>query len=280
MLGEILRNKSVSNADYPFQTLEGKEKWVLHDSRLIENAETGEKVIQSIFQDITSRKKSTRIQNSVYSISEATLNADNVDELFLAIHLIIRQLMPAENFYIALYDASTDLISFPYFKDKYDLPPQPRHPGKGVTEYVLRTKKPLLATPQIIRDMRRAEDVVDIGTVSIDWLGVPLTLKGETIGVLAVQSYSEDYRYRDEDEEILEFVSTQVAMAIQRKRSEEALQESEELFKSFMDFLPAAASVRDEQNRVVYLNRYLADFFGIQDWSNKTFAELVPTRKY
>jgi PAS domain S-box-containing protein len=276
LLGEILRNKHVSNADYPFQTLEGKEKWVLHDSRLIENAETGEKVIQSIFQDITSRKKSTRIQNSVYSISEATLNADNVDELFLAVHLIIRQLMPAENFYIALYDAATDLISFPYFKDKYDLPPQPRHPGKGVTEYVLRTKKPLLATPQIIHNMRCADDIEDIGTESIDWLGVPLILKGETIGVLAVQSYSEDYRYRDEDKEILEFVSTQIAMAIERKRSEEALQESEELFKLFMDFLPAAASVRDEQNRVVYLNRYLADFFSIKDWSDKTFSDLIP----
>jgi PAS domain S-box-containing protein len=276
IVSEITRNKHVSNSDYPFQTLNGKEKWVMHDSRLIENGETGENIIQTIFQDITSRKKSTRIQNSVYSISEATLNADNLYELFQAIHLIIRQLMPAENFYIALYDAASGLIAFPYFIDKYDPPPQPRKLGKGVTEYVLRTRKPLLATPQIIREMQQKEDVEDIGTISIDWLGVPLILKGETIGVLAVQSYSEDYRYRNEDKEILEFVSTQVAMAIERKRSEEALQESEELFKSFMDFLPAAASVRDEQNRVVYLNRYLTDFFNIQDWSHKTLAELIP----
>jgi len=276
MLAEIIRNKYLSNFDYPFQTLEGKEKWISQDSRLIENNETGDKIIQCIFKDITSQKKSSRIQNSVYSISEATLNADNLSELFLAIHLIIRQLMPAENFYIALYDPATDLISFPYFIDKFDPPPQPRKPGKGVTEYILRTKKPLLATPQIIAEMQRQENIEDIGTVSIDWLGVPLILKGETIGVLAVQSYTEDYRYRNEDKEILEFVSTQVAMAIERKRSEEALQESEELFKSFMDFLPAAASVRDEQNRAVYLNRYLTDFFSIQDWSNKTFADLVP----
>jgi PAS domain S-box-containing protein len=276
LLGEILRNKHITNADYPFQTLEGKEKWVSHDSRLIESGETGEKIIQCIFQDITARKKSTRIQNSVYSVSEATLNADNLYELFQAIHLIIRQLMPAENFYIALYDAATDLISFPYFIDEYDPPPQARKPGKGVTEYVLRTKKPLLATPQIIREIQQNEDVEDIGTVSIDWLGVPLILKGETIGVLAVQSYTEDYRYRNEDKEILEFVSTQIAMAVERKRSEEALLESEELFKSFMDFLPAAASVKDEQNRLIYLNRYLIDFFNLQDWSNKTLADLVP----
>ena len=100
---EILRNRRVSNSDYPFLTLEGKEKWILHDSSLIEIAETGEKIIQSIFQDITARKKSVRIQNSIYSISEATLNADNLVELFTAIHMIVRQLMPAVNFYIAIF---------------------------------------------------------------------------------------------------------------------------------------------------------------------------------
>ncbi len=273
---EILKNKRISNSDYPFQTLGGKEKWVLHDSYVIENAETGEKIIQSIFQDITSRKKSERIQNSIYSISEATLNADNLVELFSEIHKIVRQLMPAENFYIALYDPATELVSFPYFVDKYDLPPQPRKTGKGITEYVLRSRKPLLATPQIILEMLQKGDLEDIGAELIDWLGVPLILKGETIGVLAVQSYSVDYRYRNENKQILEFVSTQVAMAIERKRSEEALQESEELFKSFMDFLPAAASVIDELGRVVYLNRYLANFFSIHDWSNKTFADLIP----
>ena len=273
---EILRNRRVSNSDYPFLTLEGKEKWILHDSSLIDIAETGEKIIQSIFQDITSRKKSVRIQNSIYSISEATLNADNLVELFTAIHMIVRQLMPAVNFYIALYDAATDLVSFPYFIDKYDSAPQPRKPGKGVTEYVLRNKKPLLATPQIIKEMLEKGEIEDIGAESIDWLGVPLILKGEIIGVLAVQSYSEDYRYRNEDKEILEFVSIQIAMAIERKRSEEALLESEELFKAFMDFLPASASVKDETDRVVYLNRFVTDFFSIHDWSNKTFAELIP----
>ena len=273
---EILKNKRISGSDYPFQTLDGKEKWVLHDSCIVEDANSKEKIIQSIFQDITSQKKSVRIQNSIYSISEATLNADNLGELIKAIHMIVRQLMPAENFYIALYDPATDTLSFPYFIDKYDPPPQPRKPGRGVTEYVLRNKKPLLATPQIIRTMLQNDEIEDLGAESIDWLGVPLILKGETIGVLAVQSYSEDYRYREEDKEILEFVSIQIAMAIERKRSEEALLESEELFKSFMDFLPAAASVKDESDRVVYLNRFLTEFFRIHDWSNRTYAELIP----
>jgi signal transduction histidine kinase/DNA-binding response OmpR family regulator len=44
--------------------------------------------------------------------------------------------------------------------------------------------------------------------------------------VLTVQSYSESARYSEEDKSILMFVSTQVAMAIERKQAEEALRQA------------------------------------------------------
>jgi PAS domain S-box-containing protein len=60
-----------------------------------------------------------------------------------------------------------------------------------------------------------------------DWLGVPLKTGDRTIGVLTAQSYDEGVRYTERDRDILQFVSTQVAMAIERKRGEEALRASE-----------------------------------------------------
>ena len=65
-----------------------------------------------------------------------------------------------------------------------------------------------------------------IGAPSIDWLGVPLKIDGQTIGVLVVQSYTEGVRYREEDKNILRFVSDQVAMVIHRKQAEAALHAS------------------------------------------------------
>ena len=65
----------------------------------------------------------------------------------------------------------------------------------------------------------------------MDWLGVPLKSKARTIGALVVQSYSGDLRYTDKDKALLEFVSGQVAAAIERKQAEEAILASEARFR-------------------------------------------------
>ena len=65
-----------------------------------------------------------------------------------------------------------------------------------------------------------------IGAPSIDWLGVPLKVKDKTIGVMVVQTYTEGVRYSGKDRDMLMFVSTQAAMAIERKRAETTLKAS------------------------------------------------------
>ena len=70
-----------------------------------------------------------------------------------------------------------------------------------------------------------------VGVNSVDWLGVPLRTQTATIGVLVVQTYTEGVRLTDEHKRVLTFVSDQVAMAIERKRSEEALRQSEHEYR-------------------------------------------------
>ncbi|GAG89008.1 unnamed protein product, partial [marine sediment metagenome] len=55
------------------------------------------------------------------------------------------------------------------------------------------------------------------------WLGVPLKVKNNVIGAMAVQSYSDSNLYNKKDIKLMEFVSEQVATAIERKRMEEEL---------------------------------------------------------
>jgi len=178
-------------------------------------------------RDVSEQRRSERIQRATYAISEAALTAPTLQELFAAIHRIVGELMPARNLYFALYDARTDLITFPYFVDEFDEPPAPAHPGKGLTEYVLRTGQPLLATPEVSRELERRGEVEVIGAPSVDWLGAPLVAGGRPMGVLVVQTYTEGLRYGEVELRILRFVSTQVAMAIERKRVEDAVRESE-----------------------------------------------------
>lgn len=56
-----------------------------------------------------------------------------------------------------------------------------------------------------------------------NWLGVPLTLKNSVLGALVIESPSPDTRYLEADQELLQFVATQVATVVERKRAEERL---------------------------------------------------------
>lgn len=178
------------------------------------------------FIDVSERRRLEQIRAATYRISEAVHKVPTLHELYAEIHAIVGELMPAANFYIALCDNASDAITFPYSVDEFDPSRAPRKQRKGLTEYVLRTGAPLLVTSAVMRDLVERGEVVLSGTPSIDWLGVPLQTGGKTIGALVVQSYTEGVRYTDAEREILQFVSAQVAMAIERKRSDEALRET------------------------------------------------------
>ena len=185
------------------------------------------------FRDVTARRRAECIQEAVYRISHTTHTADNLQELLRAIHEIVGELMPAKNFYVSLYDPERDLLEFPYFVDEYDLTSdvKPRKLRKGLTEYVLRTGRPLLATPEVYDELVAAGEAELIGAPSIDWLGVPLKVKDRTIGVVVTQTYSQGVRYGQSELDILTFVSSQMAMAVERKRVEDAWREQNELLQ-------------------------------------------------
>jgi PAS domain S-box-containing protein len=182
--------------------------------------------IIALASDITERKKAEKVKNATYRISELTLTTVSLDELYSSIHQIIGDLMPANNIYIALYDQELNSLSFPYFVDEIDTPPPTRKLKKGLTEYVLRTGRPILTNPSIINQLVSKREIEIMGTLTYDWLGVPLKTKDRIIGVLVVQSYKQDFRYTESDKDMLIFVSEQIAMAIERRISEEELRKA------------------------------------------------------
>jgi PAS domain S-box-containing protein len=187
-----------------------------------------------VTQDITEKRRSERLQTALYQIAEVSTSSHDLPALYPKIHAIVADLLDAKNFYIALYDEAADWITFPYFVDEFDPQPAPRSPKRGLTEYVLRTGEPLLATGERLAELAARGEVERAGSPADDWLGVPLIQRNKPFGVLAIQHYSSRTHFGEREKEVLTFVSHQVASAIERKQSEEAILRSEARYRSLV----------------------------------------------
>lgn len=154
----------------------------------------------AVARDITERKNAELRQQAIFAISEAAHGAEDLLELFKCVHMLIGQWLPALNFSVALCDQDQGTISFPYHIDD--------HKHLQLTEV-------RVLSEEVIRS---GQAVLRCGEASSSWLCVPLVTPSGTIGALVVKSSLGDERYSESHKELLQFVSTQVAAAIERKQ--------------------------------------------------------------
>lgn len=224
--------------------------------------------------DITERQRAQQRQDSLYRIAQAAEDAITPDDLYQAVHEIIKNAMPARNFYIALYDEKEDLLQFPYFVDEIDTPSPPMKAGKGLTAYVLRTGRGLLCSNERFKELVDQGEAELVGIPSPIWLGVPLIVASKTIGVMVVQHYSDPKAYGPAEQTFLEFVSSQVANAIERKRAEVALREGEEKYRRmFEDDLTGDFLARPD-GIVLAHNPAFARMFGYDDSTDHSAQQM------
>lgn len=181
--------------------------------------------LQGVMRDITERKRAEQIQKVLYNISTAAITSDNLKKLIGLIQKELASIIDTTNFYVALYNNKTDTLSLPFHvdeKDEYTNVPA----GKTLTKYVIETNKPLLANIDVKKRFVREGKIEYKGSLSKIWLGVPLKIEEKVIGVLAVQSYTDENAYTESDMEMLEFVSDQISISIDRKRAEQELKDA------------------------------------------------------
>jgi two-component system, cell cycle sensor histidine kinase and response regulator CckA len=182
----------------------------------------------------TKDQSKEQLQNALYRISDCSHAAVDLQQLYSSIHKIIGELIYAENFYIALVDHKREWLHFAYSSDQKETH-APRRLRKGLTEHVLERGEALLVDKTTIERMKRSGHIErDLGAECVDWMGAPLKAGSAIFGVVALQSYDENIRFGQNDKEILTFVSQHIASAIDRKRQEEALRESETRYRSLV----------------------------------------------
>ncbi len=197
----------------------------------IYDPESDQKHIVCVARDISRQKRLEAEARAISKIIHGVTTTANLDELLHLIHRTIKKIVYAENFFVALFDPETDLLTMQFWVDKYDAMPAPLKVGRSLSAYVFRHGESMLFTHEDAQKLIDAGEVESVGTDSPIWLGVPLKTPDGAIGVLVVQDYENADTYSQQDVELLTAVADQIAMAIERKRAEEALRRSQERFE-------------------------------------------------
>ena len=247
--------------EYRILTADQKIKWVYEKGRGVYTPELHLLCLEGFIIDITEEKRSRLIGNVVFQISRASYSVKSLDELFPVIHVELGKILDATNFFVAMYDKATNTISLPYhkdIKDKFATFPA----GKTMTGHVIQGKKPVLATEKDILNLVE-EGIIDmIGTPSKVWMGVPLVVDQEVIGVLVVQNYSDPDSYSEDDLDLMSFISHEVSGLILRLRVQEKLVREQAYLDNLYQSSTEAIVRIDTKGNVKSLNREFSRLFG------------------
>jgi diguanylate cyclase (GGDEF)-like protein len=213
-------------AQHILTTLERKQAHALLEQRIAERTDALSEANAVLQQQVLERQRGERLQAALFRIAELANTTGGIEDFYAALHRVVGTLLYARNFYVALLSDNGTELHFPYSEDEIDQQRVPRKLGNGLTEYVLKSGNALLADRAGIERLEATGEVVSHGARSTCWLGVPLICDERAVGVLGVQSYTDDQRYTLRDQALLTFVSYHIANALERKGNAESLKEA------------------------------------------------------
>ncbi len=151
---------------------------------------------------------------TIDNISRALASELELGTLIPQVGEQVRQVFNAQIAYLALLDKATNTIHFHYgYGDEF--PPRPF--GVGMTSRIIQTGEPLLINEDI--GNRTAQlHITRSGVAAKSYLGVPIPVGNEVIGVLSVQSTEEEGRFTDADLRLLATIAANVGVAIHNAR--------------------------------------------------------------
>ena len=182
-------------------------------------------VTRGLQLEIEERQRAERLQAALFRIAELASVDISQAEFYHQAHAIVGTLIDARNFFIALLTADGTSLEYPYVVDESGDDYETRPLARGLSEYVLRNGKTIFRAEDMPVLAEQGEIDIDVvGAVAVWWLGVPLPVGDEVIGLVAVQSYTPSAAYSAADQELLTFAASQIANSINRRRAAETLQ--------------------------------------------------------
>ncbi len=221
-------------AEHVLTALERKQGQAELERRVQERTLQLAEANANLCEKIDGLERAEHLQTTLYRIAALANSDESSDRFYRQVHAAVGELLYAENFYIGLLSDDREHLEFPYYADAHDPDQPPRPLGRGLTEYVMRSREAHVvdgAEFVALTERGEIEPVLAIGKVTSDsppticWVGAPLLDSDGVFGVVALQSYREDQLYTNRDANLLIFVAHQIASSLKRRQAAEQLLE-------------------------------------------------------
>ncbi len=203
---------------------------------------------------------------SIYRVGVATTSVLDLSALLEVMYEQVAAIIGNESFYVALFDEQASEIRFEILVDhgvRVASFTRPYPTGKGLTEWVIRSGKPLFIRDSSVDLENVPTEAIMLGDKPLSVIAVPLSVQGRVIGVISVQSYTQ--RFEEDHVRIMCTIGTQAAIAIENARLyRELMAKNELLEKSEAELRRVNARLDRQLDEVTRLHR-MAERLAITD---------------
>jgi diguanylate cyclase (GGDEF)-like protein len=187
------------------------------------------RTLDNLTTTVNQLNQAQQLEQCLLKIANIAYKSADLNAFYDDLYQIINTQLPAENFFIALYNRKSDVLEIKYLIESelkcLATPKISKDQLKdSASYYLLKSNKALLCDQAQFKQHIEDGHFKMLGRSPLSWLGVPFTVNEQYQGVIVLQSYQKNKSFEAHDLEILTYISRQVSMAIDRQISRQALE--------------------------------------------------------
>ena len=193
-----------------------------------------------IMNDVTLRKRDEKIQHILYEITGNPAYDKSLVELLVVVRNELSKVIDTTNFFVALHNKKSGKLRKVIFEDEKDDFFE-WDAGKSLSGQVLKLGTALLLNASDEAKFAAENNIELLGSPAACWLGVPIMQGKKAIGVIVVQSYTNENAYDNATVRLIKLIAHELSIVIERRKmiedlvaAKEKAEESDRLKSAFL----------------------------------------------